>query len=147
MRVSVEGDWSGLRDRKTRRAFKPSAWGMQVYRDWTCMVKMRCWGPGTWKFWRRWRAWVVSRRRNTAHRQHRRNSAHADATPPTTNVDATLPTTDVNATLPTDANVTPPTTDVAPPIVSTASSSRGDSSTQPCRVFTITPDLPLTEDG
>eukprot|EP00061_Rhincodon_typus_P001020 g13491.t1 len=35
MRVSVEGNWSGLRDRKKRRAFRPSAWGMRVYRDWT----------------------------------------------------------------------------------------------------------------
>eukprot|EP00061_Rhincodon_typus_P016045 g44049.t1 len=47
-----------------------------------------------------------------------------DSAPPTAN--ATLPTTDA---------------DVAPPTTSTASSSRGDSSTQPCRVFTIPPDL------
>eukprot|EP00061_Rhincodon_typus_P003749 g20879.t1 len=29
MRVSVEGDWSGLRDRKKRSSFRPSVWGMQ----------------------------------------------------------------------------------------------------------------------
>eukprot|EP00061_Rhincodon_typus_P001232 g14113.t1 len=37
------------------------------------------------------------------------------------------------------AYIAPPTTDVAPPTTSTASSSRGDCSTQPCRVFTIPP--------
>eukprot|EP00061_Rhincodon_typus_P001989 g16330.t1 len=42
------------------------------------------------------------------------------------------------------AYVAPPTSDIAPP--TTASSSRGDNSTQSCRVFTIPPDLPLTED-
>eukprot|EP00061_Rhincodon_typus_P011275 g36177.t1 len=41
MRVSVEGDWLGLRERKKRRAFRPNAWGMQVYRDWMSIVKMR----------------------------------------------------------------------------------------------------------
>eukprot|EP00061_Rhincodon_typus_P004811 g23481.t1 len=30
MRVLVEGDWLGLRERKKRRAFRPSAWGIQV---------------------------------------------------------------------------------------------------------------------
>eukprot|EP00061_Rhincodon_typus_P000180 g10805.t1 len=50
-------------------------------------------------------------------------------TPPTADADATPPTADA---------------DVAPPTASTASSCREDSSTQPCRVFTIPPDLPLT---
>eukprot|EP00061_Rhincodon_typus_P001901 g16083.t1 len=44
------------------------------------------------------------------------------------------------------AYVAPPTANVALPTTCTASSSRGDCSTQPCRVFTIHPDLPLTED-
>eukprot|EP00061_Rhincodon_typus_P018423 g47589.t1 len=58
--------------------------------------------------------------------------------PPT--ADATLPTANANATLSTaDANVAPPT-------ASTASNSRGDSNTQSCWVFTITPDLPVTDD-
>eukprot|EP00061_Rhincodon_typus_P010769 g35306.t1 len=49
----------------------------------------------------------------------------ADTAPPITDAEATPPTTD--ATPPTaNANATPPT-------ASTASSSRGDSSTQPCR--------------
>eukprot|EP00061_Rhincodon_typus_P015199 g42738.t1 len=41
MRVSVEGDWLGLRERKKRRAFNPSAWGMQMYRDWMSIVGAR----------------------------------------------------------------------------------------------------------
>eukprot|EP00061_Rhincodon_typus_P000886 g13093.t1 len=64
----------------------------------------------------------------------------ADAAPPITDTDATPPTADADATPPTaDANVALPT-------ASTASSSRGDSNTQACRVFTIPPGLPLTED-
>ncbi|XP_059508606.1 uncharacterized protein LOC125460920 [Stegostoma tigrinum] len=43
------------------------------------------------------------------------------------------------------ANVVPTTT-AAPPTTSRASSSRGVNSTQPCRVFTIPPDCPLTGD-
>eukprot|EP00061_Rhincodon_typus_P001245 g14163.t1 len=35
---------------------------------------------------------------------------------------------------PPTADVAPPTADIAPPTTSTASSSRGDCSTQPCRV-------------
>eukprot|EP00061_Rhincodon_typus_P013395 g39742.t1 len=65
-------------------------------------------------------------------------TAKTATTPPTANADATPPTT--------NADVAPPTADVTPPIASTASSSREDSSTQPCRVFTIPPDLLLTED-
>eukprot|EP00061_Rhincodon_typus_P002155 g16769.t1 len=42
--MSVAGDWLGLWERKNQRAFRPSAWGIQVYRDWTSTVKMRCWG-------------------------------------------------------------------------------------------------------
>eukprot|EP00061_Rhincodon_typus_P002342 g17274.t1 len=70
-----------------------------------------------------------------------------DSAPPTTY--PAPPTADADVTLPTaDTDVTPPTTeaDVALPTASTASSSSGDCSTQPCRVFTIPPDLPLTED-
>eukprot|EP00061_Rhincodon_typus_P002439 g17578.t1 len=51
-------------------------------------------------------------------------AAAAYPAPPTADTDATPPTTDA---------------DVAPPTTSTSSSSRGDSSTQPCRVFTIPP--------
>eukprot|EP00061_Rhincodon_typus_P013721 g40268.t1 len=47
---------------------------------------------------------------------------------------------------PATANSTLPSTYAAPPTASTASSSRGDCSAQPCWVFTIPPDLPLTED-
>eukprot|EP00061_Rhincodon_typus_P004437 g22579.t1 len=34
----------------------------------------------------------------------------------------------------------------APPTASTATSSKGNPSPKPCRIFTITPDLPLTDD-
>eukprot|EP00061_Rhincodon_typus_P002721 g18297.t1 len=61
------------------------------------------------------------------------------AEPPTANADVALPTADV--ILPT-ADIAPPDVDIAPPIASIASSSRVYSSTQPCRVFTIPPDLP-----
>eukprot|EP00061_Rhincodon_typus_P001416 g14741.t1 len=44
------------------------------------------------------------------------------------------------------ANAVLPTANVAAPTASAASSSRVYTSTQPCRVFTIPPDLPLTED-
>eukprot|EP00061_Rhincodon_typus_P014944 g42339.t1 len=52
-----------------------------------------------------------------------------------------------NVALPT-ANAARPATDAnaALPTSSTASSSRGDSSIQPCQVFIVSPDLPLTED-
>eukprot|EP00061_Rhincodon_typus_P012659 g38537.t1 len=74
-------------------------------------------------------------------------AAAAYPTPPT--ADSALPTTGTDATPPiTDAYATPPTAnaDATSPTASTASSSRGDSNTQPYRVFTIPPDLPLMED-
>eukprot|EP00061_Rhincodon_typus_P000520 g11953.t1 len=73
----------------------------------------------------------ISEAKNTDTEDAPADTAAAAAYPPPPTADATLPTTNAN---------------VAPPIASTASSSRGDSSTQPCRVFTIPPDLPLTED-
>eukprot|EP00061_Rhincodon_typus_P002782 g18447.t1 len=68
--------------------------------------------------------------------------------PPTTNVappTANIAPPTANVAPPT-ANIAPPTANVAPPTTSTASSSRGGRSAQLCRVFTIPPDLPLTED-
>eukprot|EP00061_Rhincodon_typus_P001111 g13751.t1 len=47
--------------------------------------------------------------------------------------------------IPPTADIAPPTANIAPPTTSTASSSKGDNSTQPCRVVTVPPDLPLTE--
>eukprot|EP00061_Rhincodon_typus_P001501 g14971.t1 len=78
-------------------------------------------------------------------------AANADSAPPTASTDAALPTADAApptsdvASPTTDTDVAPRTADVALPTASTASSSRGDSRTQPCWVFTIPPDLPLTE--
>eukprot|EP00061_Rhincodon_typus_P003469 g20172.t1 len=47
----------------------------------------------------------------------------------------------------TPANATPPTaTDAAPPTTPTAISSTANTSPHPCQVYTIPPDLPLTED-
>eukprot|EP00061_Rhincodon_typus_P009658 g33317.t1 len=38
MRVSMERDWLGLRERKKQGAFRPSARRIQVYRDWMSIV-------------------------------------------------------------------------------------------------------------
>eukprot|EP00061_Rhincodon_typus_P011083 g35845.t1 len=53
-----EGESLGLQERKRPTAFRPSTLGIQVYRDWMSIVKMRCWGPGNWKSWRRGRVMI-----------------------------------------------------------------------------------------